>query len=403
MAGFLNRLNALFNPPPPEPEIPEVLRPAQKRADGWVNPWTGIGTGRDKTMAGFFVPQFQLPYQELIALFNSSAMCRKVVLKPAREMYRRGFDLKAEEADPDEQKLLEKKLADLQLTKKMMWGQVWGRLFGGALTIMGAMDGQTPDQPLNEDNISSFEFLNTVDRRYVWVQQYYSDPMSPKYGMPELYLVTNMIAGHGLTSGGYSAGAASTTIVHETRVIRWDGNETDDITRQQLAGWTFSVLQTVYDTVKKFEHAYDSVGALLSDASQAVFKMQGLIDAITSGDKEALQMRMAAVDMARSTLKAVLLDAEGEEFTREATPFGGIADLLDRFMTRLCADVDIPRSELFGESPGGMNTNAQGELRKWYDSIASDQMDHLGPLLKRVVNLISCAVGSPGTELEFAL
>jgi phage-related protein (TIGR01555 family) len=309
--------------------------------------------------------------------------------------------------DPQEQKKLEKRLKELRLNAALLWATVWGRLFGGALVIMGAMDGQAPDQPLNEDNLQSFTCLNVVDRRYVWVQRYYSDPMQPSYGMPELYLITNMVSGNGLTVTGQPSGISATTVIHETRVIRFDGNETDDITRQQLAGWTFSVLQTVYDTMKKFEHAFDSVAALMADASQGVFKLQGLIDAISSGDTADLQARMAAVDMGRSTIKAILLDKDADEdFSRVATTFGGLSDLLDKWMARLCAAADMPRSELFGESPGGLNANSEGETRKWYDMIASAQQDELGPKIKRIVDLVSKAADSPvsnGDNVEWEI
>jgi len=398
---FRKFYNYLY-PPPPEPELPEALkRPQATRADGWMNPWTGVGTNRDKSIAGYFTPKFQLPPNELIAMFNSSDLARKIVVKPVKEMFRRGYKLETAEGDqdPDETKALEKKLSDLLLVRRLMWGKIWGRLFGGAITIMGAMDGRTPDQPLDEDNISSFEFLNTVDRRYVWVQRYYSDPLSPKYGMPELYLVTNMVQGSGLSVAGVPTAATnSTTVVHETRVIRWDGNETDDITKQQLAGWTFSILQTVYDVMRQFEHSFGASQALLSDASQAVFKLKGLIDSITSGDKNAVQQRLAMVDMGRSTIKAVLLDAEEEEFKREPTSFGGIADLLRVMMSRLCACTDMPHSELFGEAPGGLNDNAEGETRKWYDLIDADRETDLKPLMERVINLVSKASDSPVTD-----
>jgi uncharacterized protein len=395
MSSLFKRLHAALYPPPPAPVI------ATTRKDGWENAWTGIGTSRDKSMAGMYMPKYQLPHNELIAMFNGSDLAKKIVQKPVKEMFRRGYDIKADDVDADEQKELETKLADLRLNYIFCQTKIWGRLFGGALILMGAVDGQTVDQPLNEDNITSFEFLNAVDRRYVWVQSYYNDPMSPKYGMPERYLVTNMISGAGFAPSSQTKPGESIMVIHETRVIRFDGNETDDLTRQQLAGWTFSVLQTVYDTLKKFEHAFDSCGALMSDASQAVFKMQGLIDAITSGNVQDIQSRMSLVDMSRSSIKAVLLDAgngtpgSGESFNREPTSFAGLSDLLNVWMARLAAAADMPRTELFGESPGGLGSNGDGETRKWYDMIASLQKDELGPLLKRVINLISKAGDSP--------
>jgi phage-related protein (TIGR01555 family) len=308
--------------------------------------------------------------------------------------------------DPKETKALKKKLADLRLDFLMLQAVIWGRLFGGSLLILGANDGQTPDKPLNEDNIIDFKFLNCVDRRYVWAQQYYNDPMSPRYGLPELYLITNMISGAGLGFNGGNAGRTATTVIHESRVIRFDGNETDDLTRQQLAGWTFSVLQRVYDTLRKFEHSFDSVGALMSDASQAVFKMQGLIEAIATGNKNDINTRLAWTDMSRSTIKAVVLDAGdadgkgAESFNREPTSFSGLAELLKVWMLRLCAAADMPATEVFGQAAQGLDATGDNEVRKWYDMIASDQETKIKPGLQRVINLISKAGDSPITDKD---
>lgn len=342
-------------------------------------------------MHGSFWHPWRVLDNELLALMNGSDLAAKIVELPAKEMMRRGYELTADGVDASAiEDLREDCHERLRLDEQIREGLKWGRAFGGDLLLMGIDDGQAPDKPVNENNIRSIQFLNNVDRRFAWVQSYYADPLKPNYGLPELYLITNVVSVSRPIVGNPGA-----TIVHESRCIRFDGNSTDVLTRQQLAGWSWSVLQRVYDTLRRFEHAFDAAGALLSDASQAVFKLQGLIDAIASGQRQQIQDRMALVDESRSTIRAVMLDAEGEEFRRDQTSFAGIPDMLDRWMMRLSAASSIPVTKLFGRSAAGLNATGENDVRGWYDDMASDQTDVLGPKLKRIYRLCALAKDSP--------
>lgn len=348
-------------------------------------------------MLGSFWAPWRVLDNELLALYNGSDLAAKIVEKRPIEMFRRGYELKSKDLDPTElEEFQEETQENLRVDDQAQEGLTWGRLFGGGITIMGVDDGQKPDKPLNEQNIKSFDYLNNVDRRFVWVQSYYSDPFSPKYGLPEIYLITNVVA-----VARPQVGQVGTALVHESRCIRWDGTRTDVLTRQQLAGWSFSVLQRVYDAMRRFEHNFDSTSALLADASQAVFKMRGLIEAITSGESQTVQSRMALVDESRSVIRAVLLDAgdgedgnPAEEFKREPTSFAGIAELLDRMMMRLAAAADMPVTELFGRAAAGLNATGDNDTRKWYDTISSEQTKILLPKLKRMWSLAAKAKSS---------
>ncbi len=364
--------------------------PEQSRVDTWRNFTTGVGTSRDKTTHGSYWAPWRVLDNELLALMNESDLAAKVVELPAREMMRRGYDLDADGVDVSEMEDFEEDLEErLRLKEQFQDGMKWGRGFGGDLLIVGADDGQSPDKPLNEKGIRSVEYLNNIDRRFAWVQSYYSDPFKPNYGLPEIYLITNVVS-----VSRPHIGTPGSTIVHESRTIRFDGNPTDVLTRQQLAGWSWSVLQRVYNVMRKFEHAFDSSGALLSDASQAVFKIQGLIDAIASGQKQAIQERMALVDESRSTIRAVLLDADGEEFTREPTSFAGIPDLLDRWMMRFASAANMPVTKLFGRSAAGLNATGENDVSSWYDELAGVQTDYVSPKLRRLLRLCALAKDS---------
>lgn len=361
------------------------------RADSWQNLATGIGTFRDKTTLGSFWTPWRVLDAELTALYSGSDLAAKIIEKPVDEMLSQGYDLTADGVDASAiEDLREDADERLNLDVQLYEGMKWGRTYGGCLLLLGLNDGQKPDKPLNEDRIQSVDFVNVLDRRFSWIQSYYADPLSPKYGQPEVYLITNAVS----TSRPLT-GSMGTSVIHESRTIRFDGITADVLTRQQLAGWSWSVLQRVYDTMKRFDHAFDSVGALLSDAAQAVYKLQGLISMIAAGQTASVQQRMALMDESRSTIRAIVLDSEQEDFVRTATPLGGAADILDRMMMRLAAAADIPVTELFGRSAAGLNATGDNDTRKWYKSLQTQQTKYLGPKIRRLYNLIAKAGDSP--------
>lgn len=383
------------------------------RADAWQNWQTGIGTPGDKTTAGRFFPVLRLFDSELRDLYNGSDLAAKIVEKRPKEMLRRGFKLKADEVkESDVKDLREHATEVLRLEDQLLEAAIWGRLFGGDLLLLGCDDGGFPWEPLDEQRIRTFGYLNQVDRRYAYAQTYYSDPLSPKYGLPETYLIIsgvgNLRTGPNLPKPAMSQilkNGWQATIIHETRCIRFDGNPVEIQSRQQLAGWTWSVLQRVYNIVRGFDHAFDSTNYLLSDAAQAVLKLHGLMAAISAGRRQEVAARVALIEETRSVARAVLLDAAtNEEFERHETPLSGVADILDRWMARLAAAADMPQTELFGAAPKGLNATGESDTRKWYDTIATEQTQILGPKISRLFRLMclsdDCPIGKKDVKFE---
>jgi phage-related protein (TIGR01555 family) len=401
-------LDVSGRPFPPESLTPKA---AAEREDSWQNPVTGIGMWNvDKTKQGSYQPVLRVLDQELTSLYNGSDLAAKVVEKPVHEMWRRGYDAEADGISASETKdFLAWCNETLELEENLTEGDVWGRLYGGSLLILGIDDGGMPWEPLQEDRIKSIDYTALIDRRFAYLQGQYSQ-IGAQYGKPQVYLVSNAIAGNGWN--GYGAvkprdpnelleGGAQVAFVHASRTIRFDGNRADVVTKQNLAGWSWSALQRIYEAMRQFEHSFDSVGYLLSDASQGVLKLQGLVKAISSGQRQALADRALVMDQTRSVMRSILIDAGGpdgknaEEFTRVATPMGGLADVLDRMMARFAGAADMPQTELFGRAPAGMNATGESDTRKWYDSIATRQKKHLAPKLTRILKLASKAKNNP--------
>jgi len=374
--GLLGRLRHVFGAPPPVFVEPDPF-PAKRRGDGWQNAMTGFGTSRDKIQYGRYRANLELDWNELESLFYSDDVAAKLVEKRPEEAFRRGYEL----LNPDDQEAVAPVLElakELDVDGKMQEGSTWGRLYGGALVVIGAEHG-APNTPLDEENPGEVRFLNVVDRRFIRVKEYYTDPLSPKYGQPKIYTISASVAGDG----------APVVDVHESRTIRFDGIPVDVRTRQLLGGWTYSVLQRPYDVMRTFATAFQAAGILTADASQAVFKMKGLFEMIASGEKDRLQTRMAMVDMSRSSARAVLLDSDGEDFQRIATSFTGLPEMLDRMMMRLASSIDMPVTILMGRSPAGQNATGDSDFQHWYDSIASQQKKEFSPKLLRLYRILS--------------
>lgn len=390
------------------------------KQDAWVNQQTGLGVwGLDKTKGAAYWPVYRVLDQELTSLMNGSDIASKIVSKRVDEMFRRGWELEGsingKPLKDSEVKDCEQWAAEyLDLQENMREGARWGRAYGGALNVMTIDDGRPLTEPLDEENIRDFYNLALVDRRYAYVQSQYAAMAASrpgyKYGRPQIYLISNAIAGYGWNEHGpvekisersLREGGAQVSLVHESRVIRFDGNPADVVTRQQLAGWSWSVLQRVYDAMRQFDTSFDSAMYLLQDASQGVFKLQGLIKSVSTGQRAALLARMQMVEMTRSVVRGIALDAGGpdgknaESFERQPTPFSGIPELIQVMMLRLSAAADMPATELFGRAPQGMNATGESDTRKWYDTIESEQKNNLGPRLERVFKILGLSKKGP--------
>lgn len=350
------------------------------KLDGWVNNYTGFGTSRDKTAYSYFLGDYRISDAELSSMFYGNSLCAKVVETQPREMLRKGYEIEVDD-DSEVGEELTEYAKNLKFNERLYDAIVWGRLFGGCLLLIGADDGQSPEMPLNEARIKSVKFLNIIDRRNLLIETYYSDPMAPRYGEPATYRVTNGLTGQ-------------LSFVHESRTLRFDGVCADLWESQKLSGWSYSVLQRVYENLRDFASVHQAAASLVSDAAQPVFKLKGLMDMIAT-NHELLQERMKLVDMTRSVTRSILLDSDGEDFTRVATPMAGLPEILDRFQQTVSGATGIPVSLLFGRSSAGLNATGDSEMRTFYDMIASEQKNYLEPILLRAYRIFASAKDSP--------
>ncbi|MCK6552643.1 DUF1073 domain-containing protein, partial [Myxococcota bacterium] len=303
-----------------------VLGGLVKRVDAWANVLTGLGTTRDKVTWTLPTQQRRLPDELAASIFRGDDVARKILTKLPSEMLRNGFSIKvqttSQRSGPDEE-LPEMDRADAHQTitdletssaltmrhqelgtaAACLKGLVWGRTFGAGVLVLGVEDGGRPEDPLREDAIRSFRYIHVFDRRSVTVDRFYDDPLAPGFGKPEVFRLQPVTA---------SRRGSSTVLVHESRCVVFPGVLTEDLVRAENGGWDDSLLQSLWTTLQREATNWATIGHLLSDASQGVYKVKGLLDIIARGEKAAMQTRAELIEICRSAARAIVVDAEHE-------------------------------------------------------------------------------------------
>ncbi len=392
------------------------VRDAVAHADGFVNSITAMGTARDKSTYTRFQRNRDLNTQELDALYSDDAMASRVCDVVPDEELRQGYtvvvdpDDKNVETGPEEAAMVGAEVkaeADrLGLQSKVIEARVWGRVFGGGALLLGAEDGPENEsdvernarlkEPLNLNAIRTFSHINVLERSYLWPATFYEDPLEAKVHQPRTYWVTPTVA----NSLAVAQSTQGSMEIHESRIVVFGGSRTSIRRRQENSGWDQSVLQRMQTTITRFGTSFSALGHMIQDANAGVYKMDGYLEAIASEETGVVMKRLDMMDMARSVQRAVILDAEGEEFERQNFNWSGIKEPFELLMLQLSADARMPITVLMGQSPAGMDATGESDMRWFYDTIASSQENIVEPALEYVLRIIMLAKDGPTNGVE---
>lgn len=340
------------------------------RVDGWENAILGIGGTKDPSAYSTHGTRPRVSDETLESLYVEDHFAATVVEKMPKTALRAGWQL-AVPGDPaasaQARDAYRTREDELGVSQELAQGAIWGRLFGGAVTWIGADDGRDPSLPLDESSIRTVSFLHTFDRRDVQVWSTYQDPASTRFRQPETYILRPAAAAAVARAFGPRSMAGG-IIVHETRCVRWGGAPTTDRRKLELAGWDDSVLERCWDALRQLAEDYAGKSLVLGRVSQAVYKIRDLYGMIAGKREEVLRTRMGLLDASRSRSRAILIDQEKEDFVNVAQPLSGLDALLDKSVLRLSAAADMPATVLMGQSPAGMDATGEGDLELWYAS-----------------------------------
>lgn len=379
---------------------------AQPHFDGWSNQVTGLGTlARDKRMASQFDPDY-FTQPELELMYRGNDLAARIVDILPDDMVRMGFEVIGDDKDVAEAVSASlgqgnnTSSARLQALVTVHKGLKWKRAYGGSGVLLGVDDGQDPIMPLDESKIRSFKWMTVLTPEELQPASRYTNALGGKFGEPKLYRLMPITAGTASLIGTDGNALSYNTLVHESRVIPFKGIE---VSRRQQArsynfGWGDSVLARAWRVIRDFDMSWDGAAHLMQDLAQGVLKIKGLYESVMSEDptvQNGLASRMAALDYMRSLARVLCLDADGEDFKREATPLSGLADLLDRFCNRLSVTANTPVTRLFGQSPAGLSATGDHDIRMHYEHVEFERTVELRPALERIALLTMLAKDGP--------
>lgn len=358
------------------------LRVAE-RADGWESHLMGIGSTDDKLATLRYSGHVtHLPDVVLEAMFLSEIYAYRGVTIFPHVAFSQGVEVAGVE-DPKEATTF---LESFDWTATITSGAVWGRLYGGCATWF--VTDRSADELLEPLDVSeTIVTLRNIEKPYI--NPVVDSRALDLRGMPLFYTLT--------TPEG------ETFRVHASRLVIWPGDETPQRRRVQLGHWDASVLQRPYDVLKR--NGYVSIAAqqLLSEASLGVLKIRELWATITSGQQTSLATRIRMFNAARSNARALILDADKEEFTRVNTTFAGVPELTDRARLEVAAAFGIPVTRLMGQSPAGLNATGQADERNFQSDVRSYQKFKLEPRILVVARKLLDSRGSPCSSEGLAL
>ena len=364
--------------------------------DSWQNLLTGVGYAlRDKVKSTMFAPSARIDPTTLENMYHEDDLISVLCDTVPEEMLRRGFNVDISDDDEEgREREWEEECATfadrMEITTKFTNAGVWARLFGGAALFPIVDDGLARDEltePLDITKIRTIKGLNVIEGRYLQPDSWYDDPTEEKYGEPQTWRITP-----------YSSGASIGTgylLVHESRLILFHGTRSSVARKQRNQGFSESLVQKTYATIQMYANTWMSVGNLMSDANQAVFKIKNLMHMIATEDQSLINNRMQLVDMCRSVARAIVIDADGEEFERHSTSFAGLDSILQMFVLRLSSSFRMPATILMGQSPAGQNATGDADFRWFYDRIESAQSNELAPKLRRLFEIAFAAKNGP--------
>lgn len=369
--------------------LSQLRKAVQTRFDGWYNALTGLGVATGKANFAFAPMDGEvLTLADLDTLYNFDGIAAKIVDAVPKHAMRQGFTIAA--PDTTQQDALHKTLRALNLSEMVQRAWTWGRLYGGGALYLGIEDGRAPEEPVDTDSLVALRWVTDVDRRDLQPLTWNHDVNSPAFGKPLTYRLAR--------SGGT---ATEVITVHASRIVRFEGVTPTRFRRRQQQGWGDSILQRVYLELQQARGAFAASGELVQAASQGVLKLRGLMDMMASDSDDLVKKRLQLMDMSRSIARSLLLDAEGEDYTRvESSALTGVADVLDRKINLLSAVSGIPVTILMGQAPAGLNATGDTDLRNWYDEVQSEREKILTPRIEHIVRLIVRSKEGPTAGVE---
>lgn len=367
--------------------------------DGFQNFAARVGVGTDNPalssangLAMYGLATFLSRQRSVLdAMFRESWIVNKAVVAIPEDMTRAGIQVQTSLWDADKVTTFDRAFIRLRIWWVLQSALQWSRLYGGSAALM-LIDGQDVSTPLNLDSIGRGQFkgLLTFDRWQLTPSATERiKELGPDLGKPEYYAV--------------NASDTSGTIwrkIHHSRLLIFTGLELPYWQAEMEDGWGASMIETMYDRLVGFDSTTLGAAQLVYRAHLRTIKIQKFRDILAAGGpaEEALMKQMDLIRKFQVNEGTTLLDAE-DDFQTHSYTFAGLDKVLLSLGEQLSGATGIPLVRLFGQSPSGLNSSGESDLRTYYDTINATQETDLRPPTLTICDVVSRSLfGEPVPE-----
>jgi uncharacterized protein len=352
-----------------------AARPAKAKtaiADGYQNfqTRTGLGTGNLSDGGSYGLNPITRQRVQLEYMYRGSWIAGVAVDAPAEDMTREGIEFNG--IEPDEREQMHEAYANLHLLPEIGDGIRWSNLYGGCIVAM-LIEGQDMATPLRPETIRQDQFkgLLAIDRWQLMptlgevVLEY-----GPHFGKPKYYqVVTNTVS-----TGTSAVNPLMGQKIHYSRVFRFEGQPLPFYQRQAENGWGMSRIERLYDRMVAFDSATLGAAQLVFKAHLRTVYIEGLTKIIAAGGPglTALNKRMEEMRRWQQSEGIWVLDA-GDKFDTSTAAMSGLSEVLSAFSQQISGAMEVPLVRLLGQSPAGLNSSGESDLRTYYDGTRKKQ------------------------------
>lgn len=359
-----------------------------ERINRWVNALTAQGTIADSRSAGFYSTDI-VPIEDSVleSLYANNDFAKTIVDRIVEDALRNEPEFIILDPNNEGEEVVSSDLIQSwDVISKTAKAAIWGRLYGCGGILLGVNDGKDPREPLELPiRQGQLQWIEVLDKLNLTHGELYNsaaevpDGDKSKVGTPKTYNI--------LPSTTWGWGERSMA-VHESRIIMFGGARTSNRVKAYNDYCDLSVLQDKFDLLRDIGATEHAIHNMIQSASQAVYKVKGLMEQISADENRILEL-MRIVDYSRNTGRAIILDADGEEFSQVgAENISGISELQRNIYQRLAAASRMPVTVLMGMSPSGLNATGESDSRHWFDQVQSFQKDVLSHKMIKLMTII---------------
>ena len=328
---------------------------------------------------------------DLEAAYRSSWLVGQVVDTVAEDMTREGVTINSK-LPPEDVKLIQSTFTDLNIWHEISNTIKWARLYGGAIAVI-LTEGADYEKPLNINAVGKGRFKGLVVFDRWMLDPSFGDlvtEIGPSMGKPKYYRI---LPGMPALSG---------VKVHYSRVIRFDGIELPYYQRLTENLWGLSVVERMYDRLVAFDSATQGASQLLHKAHLRTIRVKGFREALALGGatESAVVKQFNYIRLLQTLEGMTVLDGD-DQFEIHPYSFGGISDVLMQFGEQISGATGIPLVRLFGQSPAGLSSTGESDLRNYYDHINKLQESQMRAPLVKLFDVIGRSVLGKALPKDF--